>query len=75
MAVVTETKLMTRMIENGIADNVTVIHPSAGAQYSTSNIWLAGEIWYCSSRNELEEVNYLNANRAVAVVSWIRLGH
>jgi hypothetical protein len=63
------------MIENGVADNVTVIHPCVEAQYSTYNIWLAGEIWYCSSRNELEEANYLNANRAVAVVSWVRLGH
>jgi hypothetical protein len=63
------------MIENGLVDNVIVIYSRVESQHYTYNIWLAGEIWYCSSRNELEEANYLNANRAVAAVSWIRLGH
>jgi hypothetical protein len=66
MIVVAEMKSKARQIKNDRADNITAWKLTSPAVM---------EIWYCTSRNELEEANYLDANRAVAIASWLRLGH
>lgn len=73
--VMTEMKSMTRTITNGRADDITLIRSVQKLSSPPIMACLWMEIWYCTSRNELEEANYLDANRAVAIVSWLRLGH